>query len=350
MDHQAARLAMVRSNWGRVAGTLALASLVNLVQDVDGKLQQVDRALDDVRARGYRFGRDWEPQMEELYQRWTRQHDQAMRLIDDERHMLQNAAYDVEQLLSQASHNGRLIGTVESRIHTLQNNVRQAEMRVRDIFDTTREQVDALQEEVRQAHDVLEAVDSASFNLYPDEHAVAAGEAVWVDDPAEPEGVLFLTDRRVIFEQRQEITTKKVLFIATEKELIQEKLWESPVGAVEELEAEDERAFLRRRELLTLRFSERTRDTPSDVTLQLRRSDNETWRGLIRRVKSGQIEAERFGAPEPEQQLADQIEAESEDAERALPTVCPNCGAPLPPIFKGMQQVLCDYCGSTINI
>ncbi len=162
--------------------------------------------------------------------------------------------------------------------------------------------------------------------------------------------MLFLTDARLVFEQRQEIAKKKVLFITTEKELIQQKLWESPIGAVDELETEDKKAFLSRQELLTLRFSERTRDLPSDVTLQLKGADNDAWRTMIRRAKSGQMDVERFGAPPPDESLAAEIEQETAAPAKELPTVCPNSNAPLPAVFKGMKQVSCDYCGTTVNI
>ncbi|MGC9346876.1 MAG: hypothetical protein ACP5JG_01955, partial [Anaerolineae bacterium] len=221
---------------------------------------------------------------------------------------------------------------------------------VRRTFDATWEQALTLKQELREVERLLEALDSAKFDLYPDEHAIAACEATWTSDAQEPEGMLFLTNARLIFEQREEVATKKILFVTTEKKLVQEKLWESPIGAVEELEAEDQRAFLRRKEMLTLRFSERTRETPGDITLRLKGTDNETWRSLIRRAKSGEIEAERFGTPSPGEQLAAQIEQESAEADKEIPTVCPNCNAPLPPIYKGMNQVVCDYCGSTINL
>jgi hypothetical protein len=102
--------------------------------------------------------------------------------------------------------------------------------------------------------------------------------------------------------------------------------------------------------MLTLQFSERTRELPGDITLKLKNADNETWRSLIRRVKSGQIDGDRFGAPAPEEKLAAAVEQEASEPEKELPTVCPNCSAPLPAIFKGMNQVSCDYCGTTINL
>ena len=45
-------------------------------------------------------------------------------------------------------------------------------------------------------------------------------------------GVLFLTDQRLLFEQKEEVVTKKVLFIATEKQKVQALAWEIPVANI----------------------------------------------------------------------------------------------------------------------
>lgn len=349
-DNAAERLASVRTDWQRVAGALALTALFDSLENVSSSLDTLSSDLSDVRARGYRFGRRWETQLGSLRDEWPGQRARAMRLLQTEQHTLQRAANDVEALLSRAERDTGLISTAENRIRAVQSSVDGAQRRVRGIYDTTQSQASALRTEIARAQFTLDALDGASFELLPDEHGVAATEAIWTSDHQEPEGYLFLTDARLIFEQRQEVATKKVLFITTQKELIQEKLWESPIGAVEELEAEDKKAFLSRKEMLTLRFSERTRELPSDITLRLKGSDNETWRSLIRQAKSGQLDSDRFGAPAPEERLTETIEQEGAEPEKELPTVCPNCNAPLPPVFKGMRQVTCDYCGTVTNL
>lgn len=349
-DAMASRMNLLQSNWQRVAGTVALASLVNAIENVTVRIDDVGRNLATIRSRGYRYGRDWETQLETLRQRWPQQRSQAQQLLDRERRVLESSARDVDMLLQQATRNTGLVSNAESRVQDLERNVRTAESRVQQTFDGVANQANALNREIDQAVFVLNALDAACFELLPDEHVIAACQAIWTSDQQDPEGFLFLTSARVIFEQRQEVAKKKVLFITTEKELIQEKLWEAPIGAIEELEAEDEKAFLSRKEILTLRFHERTRELPSDVTLQLKGTDNDTWRALLRKAKSGEIEKDRFGAPAPEVALEKEIEAETAEPEKELPTVCPNCNAPLPQIFRGMKQVRCDYCDAVINL
>ena len=274
-------------------------------------------------------------------------------MLQSQRGMLQNAANEVQRLMGQAERNFGLIDTVDNRLWALENQVNEAQRNVRGLFDSTEQEISTLMGNIQRVRFMLDALDNASFDLLPDEHGVAVCEAQWTSDHQQPEGMLFLTNSRVIFEQREEQVTKKVLFIATEKKLVQNLLWDAPVGAVSEMEAEDKKGgFLGigRQELLTLRFPERTRELPSDVTLHLKGgATNEEWRTLIRQAKSGQIDADMFGAPPPQEQLADQVEAEAE-APTELPTRCPGCNATLPPIYKGMKQVECEYCGAMINI
>jgi hypothetical protein len=129
--------------------------------------------------------------------------------------------------------------------------------------------------------------------------------------------------------------------------LVQEKLWEGPVGAISEIEIEDKGGFIGigSKEILTLHFSERTRELPGSVTLQVKGSTNEHWQTLIQHVQSGQIEAERYDKGEAaEASGSPPLEPEE------IPTACPACGAKLPTYYKGMKELTCEYCGKTVYL
>ncbi len=321
--------------------------MVTSVEDVTHNLDDLKQTLDELDTRGYQFSSGWAASTKMLEQRWQRQRREAMRLIDNERRALKNSARGVERILSEASRNHNLIDEAEAHIDAVESSIQSAEQRIRGAFSKTSGEVTKIQRKVDHAHALLDNLADASFQLHPDEDGVNYCEAIWVSDREEPEGLLFLTTNRLIFEQREKIAKKKVLFIAVKKELVQEKLWESPIGAVSELESQDKRAFLKRKELLTLRFHERTRETPGEITLQLKHMDNDAWVERIHRVQSGKIDLARSDreAPQPNGEGAETIEED-----REIPTICPNCSAPLPPAFKGMQQLACDYCGTVVNL
>ncbi len=353
VDERVAQLANARTRWEKLAGAVTLSALVDQMTNVASNIDGLDKDVAAIRVRGYRFGRNLESQTATLKTRWPQERSEANRLLQSQRLNLQNAANEVQRLLGQAERNYGLMDTVDSRLWALENHINEAQRSVRGAFDNTEQEISKLQAEVRRVQKMLDALDHASFDLLPNEHGVAGCDAKWISDNQQPEGMLFLTDSRVIFEQREERVIKKKLF-SSEKELIQKKLWDTPVGAITELEMEDKKSGLLglgRQELLTLRFAERTRELPSDATLQLKGgATNEEWLKMIRQAKSGQLEADLFGAPTPQEQLAAKIETETTTPPAELPTRCPSCNAILPPIYKGMKQVECGYCGTLINI
>jgi len=353
VDARVQQLANARTRWEKLAGLVALSALFTQLSSLTSKVDGLEHDIAQLRARGYRFGRTLEERATNLKSRWPQQQMSANHLLQEQRSVLQNAANEVQRLLSQAERNTGLLDTVDSRLWALENQINEAQRNVQGVFSSSEQEISKLQEEMREVRALLDALDNASFDLLPDEHGVAVCKAQWISDNQQPEGLLFLTDGRLIFEQREERVVKKKLF-SSEKELVQQKLWDTPVGAIAELQMEDKKSGLLglgRQELLTLRFVERTRELPSDATLHLKGgATNEAWLALIRQAKSGQIAADLFGAPPPQQLLAAQTEAEAAKPAAELPTRCPACNATLPPIYKGMKQVECQYCRLMINI
>jgi hypothetical protein len=352
-DTRVEQLATARTRFDKLAALITLSAIFDQLSSVGSKVDGLDHEIAQLRARGYRFGRSLEDRAATLKSRWPEQQRSANNLLQDKRRVLQNAANETQRLLSQAERNPGMLDTVDNRLWALENQANEAQRNVQGVFSSTEQEINKLQGEMREVRFMLDSLDSASFDLLPGEHAVAACKVQWVSDNQQPEGLLFLTDSRVIFEQREERVIKKKLF-SSEKELVQKKLWDTPVGAIADLQMEDKKSGLLglgRQELLTFSFVERTRELPSDATLHLKGgATNENWLTMIRQVKSGQINADLLGAPTPQELLAAQTEAEAAKPVAELPTRCPACNATLPPIYKGMKQVECQYCGMMINI
>ena len=172
---------------------------------------------------------------------------------------------------------------------------------------------------------------------------MAACKAEWEIDKDKKEGILYLTDRRMLYEQEQEVAAAKVLFITTKKELVQKLLWEVPIGAVDNAQAEDKGGFIGigKKQTLTLNFASMPHNLPLTITLNLKDgASNEDWDVLIDRVKNGQIEEDRIN-PEGSASGPSAIDA---------PTICPSCGGRLPEAFKGMTHLECGYCGQRVAI
>jgi hypothetical protein len=189
---------------------------------------------------------------------------------------------------------------------------------------------------------VLDEVDGATFKLYPGEGVVSAVKAQWMTSEKEgPKGIFYLTDERVLFEQEEEIATKKVLFIATEKQKVQKLQWEVALSQVEAATASEKGGAILgigKKEILDLRFGSSARVRSAILRLE---ADSDAWQALIGRVKSGDIAGERT-APKDKTVV---------EAARAAPTQCTVCGATITQaVVKGMAEIKCEYCGTVIRL
>ncbi len=338
------KLAGLRSRWEGLSKKAGLDDAYKAFQQMSAEIEGMDSEIAAVRKRGYAFGGDWEKQAATLRSRWPTQKRDAENVYTEKKQDLQNAARQASQLLARAERDSKLLDDLGRGLSELERQITSAEERLKGAYAAADDMAGDISVGIEQAIFVLDELDDATFKLLHNEHPVAACKAQWVNNKEEPEGILYLTDQRILFEQEEEKATKKILFITTKKELVQQLLWEAPVGVVERASAEDKGGFVGFgvKELLTLEFSTDAAGLPKEVTLRfLDYADNELWQELVQRVKSGEIQKERFGAS---------AQTAAPTAPREIPTNCPRCNAALPTIYKGTQQITCEYCGATVNV
>ena len=359
-EERADRFNSLRSRWNSLSGRASLGHLNDGLEDLAGKIEGLSDTIAEYRKRGYVYGRGWEARAKTIGKRWPDRQREARKVLRKRARDLEALAKDIDALCEHSKLASSSLDRLDSKIERFESRLESAERDVRGMYDSLQDQIGSLESELREAGNMLDALDEATFKLFPDERGVAVCQAVWTSDRDEPKGLLFLTDGRIVFEQREKKAKKKVLFITTKSELIKEKLWEAPVGAIEDIEIEDEKKGflgLRSKEMITLRFRERTRDLPGDVTLQLKGATNEAWQGLIKRVQGGEIEADRYDAQAATETAAGGTTATAAAPPAApaatppaeIPTKCPSCGGKLPTVYKGMREVACEYCGSVVR-
>jgi hypothetical protein len=318
--------------------------LLAAVEDDMGELQTtltlLPTEIKDLRRRGYVFRSFLERKVDVLNSQWEDASRRVSREVSRHTRELQREADEAERMLNQAMGGGSVqISRAQSAVEALEHKVDGAHSTVRAMYETLQQNVNQTRSQVEEIKWSLDQVDQASFELHPAEDSVAACKAQLMENGKEgPQGVLYLTDERLIFEQKEKKATKKVLFIATEKETVQELIFAVPVGQIEKVEA-SQKGFLGRKEMMELFFTPEA--DLSSALLRLRGTDNEAWAGLIGRVRSGEIARERTRPKD---------EAAMESA-RAAPTQCPTCGAALAvEIVRGMREITCDYCGTVIRL
>jgi hypothetical protein len=320
----------------------SLAGLRDRVEDLDSSLSGLPATLEEVRKGGYVYRAYLEKKVEVLRQQW-----QGLRQSID-----REAAQQGQQLVRQADTLQRRLSGMGSRLEAakldslerdidmLAGKVGDAQRALQGTFDTIQSNVGQTEGQLRKVRWLLQQVSGASFRLRPEEFPVDGVEAQYITEGEKkgPKGVLFLTDQRLLFEQKEDVATKKFLFITTERKRMHELLLEAPIGSVQQSEA-IERGAVFRKDFLELAFGAQA--TVSQALFRIE-ADSDAWQALIGRVASGDIAQERVGA-----ETAPAVEVSVAD----VPTNCPTCGAGFTAeIVRGMQSISCDYCGTVIRL
>jgi len=318
-----------------------LTELNDDLEDLDTALSELPLAIEQLRSRGYVFKGYLENKARVLQEQWDDIRQRVVSEIDRRSRDLSRELERVEREVSRL-HSGSSMAAVNSAqraVAALADRIEAAEDAIEGMFDKLERNVSQTEDQIAHVNWMLDQIDAASFRLYPNEAPIEAVEAQWLTDGKEgPKGILYLTDHRLLFEQKEEIAKKKILFITTEKELVQELRLEVPVGQIQEVQ-ESEKGFLfAKKELLDLAFSG---DAPYPSARFVLKGDSEAWKVLIGRVLSGEIDKERTTPPE---------EAPAAPP-KEIPTHCPTCGALITQeIVKGMVSITCEYCGTVIRL
>jgi len=339
-EESQAALRSMQDQLGEFQESLLLTSVQDDLGEMRSTLTLLPSEIENLRNRGYVFRSYLEKKVEVLNGQWDDTSRQVTREVTRLTRELQREADEAERALDQAMGGGTVpVSQAQSAVDALEHRIQAAEAAAKAMYDALQQNVNQTKSQIEEAVWLLDQLEQASFGLLPAEDPVAACKAQFMKTKKDgPEGMLYLTDERLIFEQKEQKATKKVLFIATEKETVQELIFAVPIGQVESVET-SQKGFLGRKEMVKLLFAPAA--DLSGATLRLRGADNEEWAALIGRVRSGEIAKER-SQPKEEETLEDV---------RSVPTKCTTCGASISvEIVRGMREITCEYCGSLIRL
>ncbi len=319
------------------------------VEDISSAINALPANIENIRARGYVFKSYLERKAETLLNQWNEIQPQVASAVQTQSQALQRDANQV-----QAALNRRQLAT--AGLTALESKVEAARRNVEGMYDTLDNNVNQTQQQIDDISWTLQQIEQASFGLMPTEAPVEAVPANWKKpgDKDGVDGVLYLTDQRLLFEQKEEVATKKVLFITTAKEKVQALSWAVPVGQVEKAVG-SRRGLMSKDDFLTLTIQEGAglqdaegqflyddMGRPMRTTeLHLKGESGEAWQGFIGRIKSGEVDKERT-VP---------VDAAAEEAVANAPTKCANCGGTFTQkIMRGMTEITCEFCGSVTRL
>jgi hypothetical protein len=219
--------ARLSSEWSSLSPKVTLSDVSHSLGQIDGELAELDDQIKDLRQRGYVFDGDWEQKAGDLHSSWPKQQRNARRELDQQSQLLRDKVTEIERLVNRAERDHNRLDDLERNLSSFESQVSAAEQTVKQAFQRTSDGLGEIFETMEWATFMLDNLHEAPFKLFPDENGVAACKAKWLSQKGEPEGILYLTDQRLIYETVEEVATKKVLFVTTEKETVREMAWES---------------------------------------------------------------------------------------------------------------------------
>ncbi len=340
------KLQSLQTDFDNLQDDIMLSSVYDDMGRVEGTLLGLASDLEALRMQNYVFGSFLENKISVLTTKWESLYDEmdadVSRFSDD----LAKEADETERYLGQALGGNRaMVGRAEGSVRSLSSKASSARTALTNRYSDVSQTIQQTREQLNQVKWAFEQANEACFDFLQGEDLVLACKAKLLekaDGDEGMEGVLYLTDARLIFERKEKVATKKILFITTASEMVQECQLTVLVGWVEKVEAEDTRKFLSSRELLRLQFAGEA-PVESAILQLLDGAQNEAWVQLINRVRVGEIDRERVvGAAE---------ETAAESAASHAPTICPTCGAALATdVVRGQTSITCDYCNTVIRL
>ncbi|MDI6769198.1 MAG: hypothetical protein QMD04_05930 [Anaerolineales bacterium] len=325
-----------------------LARVRDAVEDMETKVGSQPQRIATARGRGYVFEKDLEAQAQSFVDSWTILYPNLQAQINIQSTALMNAMRPIEMQMPQltaAAYNPAaargILNTLQSAVSQMESKVSAAERTINGMYDQFERQVSEFNRHMDQIEYMLTQLAEATFQLLPTEGGIAAVKAVWCktgkEQKDDPEGVLYLTDQRILFEQKEEIATKKVLFIATEKQKVQGLQLEAPVALVDSVQT-SKAGFLKNEDHIEVRFQSGAPVQSAHFHIW---QDCATWQGLINRAKSKDFDQARAVA-------VDQAEVAKV---KAAPTQCPACGGAITQVvLRGQDTIKCEFCGNVMRL
>ncbi len=339
------RVQQAQTSFAGLENRAQLSNIYSAIGQFDSQLIDLPLALEALRARGYLHSEQLEDRLEALEARWDDVRPRVEATLRQHVSSLDKQIDQVERQVHSLRPVDASLRTAESVLKSLEQRIGAAETAVSNLYTGMESDLRTVHTDLNRITTMMDALtESNAIQLRPTEGPLQAVKSIWLqsgDDGVE--GVLFLTDQRLLFEQREEVVTKKRLGIfKAESETIQELRLEIETADIDSVIGKEEGGFLGmgKDDILELRFSA---NAPlAAARFHLKGQDSDDWAAIIKRIQTGEIDEDRA------EEYLDSLE-EAEENALSFPSQCPNCFAAVPPPPRGALTVTCEFCSAIIK-
>ncbi len=334
-----ARIDAIQVQISQLQGRVELTAISEEIGRIEERLSEYPVELKALQRRGFVHSRQLEERLQLLDGQWAEISPRLRSSLRQHRSRLKSDMANTSRQVNRAqSGQPSALSNAESAVEGLNVKIDAAERALKSQFSNVDGELYIINRNLNQAKWMMDALEaSPEIRLRAGEGPLLAVESEWQRDVDEgPKGVLYITDQRLLFEQKEEIVTKKRFGIFKAESEMVHKLWlDINIGDIASAEDSEEGGFLGigKADILELTCSGQA--PISRARFHLKGQESSAWRAEIRRVQTGITAGERSDDGET-------------SVEYTFPTQCPNCLATLPVPHRGANRVTCEFCGTVV--
>ena len=342
----AAQISRVQDKFERLEAQAQLEDIFSAVGEIDNKLTKLPFDLEALRDRGYVHSGQLEDKLEALDDKWDEVRPHVEKALAEQVERLDRELDQTERQVNRLGNaNAALVKTVDSAVDSLGSRITAARRALDGLYDGIQSELYKIEYSLGQVGKMLDLMaGSQEIRLQEAEGPLLAVKAEWHQDGEEgPKGYLFLTDQRLLFEQREEVVTKKRFgLFKAESEMVQKLHIVVQVHEIDQVVHKEEGGFLGmgKDDILELVFAATA--ALSRARFHLDGQDSEDWAAMINRVQSGEIDGDRSD------EYLEELEA-AQITSASFPAQCPSCYAAIPQQPRGVTSYTCEFCGAAVQ-
>lgn len=332
----AASIDTAKSRFDDLVKRVQMTDIIRETTSLGNKIENLPESIDAVRSRGYKFRSYLENKIEVMADQWDNVNDRVEQWLDEE-----SAELDDELATAEKAHQRlnsrkteRRLEKLTAALDTLESQVEASEEKIKALYDEVSQEVSTTSHQLSQINEQLDWLEAADVSLNAGEGLFIAAEAEWDDNRDKPDGFIYVTDQRIIFEQSE----KKGGAFGFGGKKVKEVLWEVSHEQVEKVIPEN-KGFGGGKDMMTLKLGS---GAPySEIICEVKGGiEADYWAQQVNRAAKGLISQESAVEPDPE--LIERLQN--------APTECPNCGGVLDKLAAGANEVTCKYCGNVVRV
>ncbi len=338
------RIGQLQQKLDQLPAKVRLNSVRDQVGDLEAKSNRVADLARAVRELGYAWDKDLEPRCLDYRRRWQDLRPTVLTTIDRQSADLQarerQVVSEVHWAIQRATSPERaasVLPDAERTLGALTSAAEAAESSIQGMYDQFSSDLSTLQDHLSQVQEMLQLAARSCVSWLPGEAVVQVVKAQWDrQGKDDPRGFLLLSDQRLLFERNEDVATKKVLFVTTAKQHVQELMVDVPLAQITNIEA-SKRGMMGHEDHLDLTFA--SGSPLRSAHFHIDGQDCNMWQAMVNRAKSVGLEDTRVTP----------ISEAEKTRLRNAPSRCSNCGGALTaPVLRGQTEIKCPYCG-TVN-